>query len=447
MTEQELENLLKPNNFSVVAPAGHGKTEMIADLVKNSCGCVLLLTHTNAGVDALEKRLVKRHVSKSLYHLTTIAAFCGRWCKAYYRNANFDNSPPLYLLGNSEDDYKRSYIGARAIFFHSWAGSILRASYSTVIVDEYQDCTTSQHEMFLAISKFIPVKIFGDPMQIEFENIPVKTYPWRWRDTNPLLGKYLETLREQLSPCLRGYPCSIHIEQCNGSIEILNPETFNAYALLNDLYPYERVVYITKWQKQQLYFCKRMKGIFQYDEKQECDELFEYSRCFDEKADTELLLATTEFASKCATRISTKLFSYINRLKKGSLDFSRISKYSEFGQLLTECEMLNSGESIIKILSWFQSNDDFKKFRSELLSEMIRSIKYARSKDIPFYEASQLIRMTHDLQKSYKFHFLSSRTLLSKGLEFDCVIIDMSAENPKNRLSAKEFRPVRVELA
>ena len=227
----------------------------------------------------------------------------------------------------------------------------------------------------------------------------------------------------------------------------MNPETFNAYALLNDLYPYERVVYITKWQKQQLYFCKRMKGIFQYDEKQECDELFEYSRCFDEKADTELLLATTEFASKCATRISTKLFSYINRLKKGSLDFSRISKYSEFGQLLTECEMLNSGESIIKILSWFQSNDDFKKFRSELLSEMIRSIKYARSKDIPFYEASQLIRMTHDLQKSYKFHFLSSRTLLSKGLEFDCVIIDMSAENPKNRLSAKEFRPVRVELA
>ena len=282
MTKQELENLLKPNNFSVVAPAGDGKTEMIAELVKNSCGCVLLLTHTNAGVDALEKRLVKRHVSKSLYHLTTIAAFCGRWCKAYYRNANFDNSPPLYLLGNSEDDYRRSYIGAQAIFSHSWTGIILHASYSAVIVDEYQDCTTSQHEMFLAISKFIPVKIFGDPMQgifsfdnpvdwnnIEFENIPVKTYPWRWRNTNPLLGKYLETLREQLSPCLHGCPCSIHIEQCNGSIEILNPETFNAYALLNDLYQYEKVVYITKWPKQQLYFCKRMKGIFQYDEKQE----------------------------------------------------------------------------------------------------------------------------------------------------------------------------------
>ena len=37
-------------------------------------------------------------------------------------------------------------------------------------------------------------------------------------------------------------------------------------------------------------------------------------------------------------------------------------------------------------------------------------------------------------KKDQIFKFLSSRTLLSKGLEFDCVIIDMT-----NPLSAKDF--------
>ena len=104
MTEQESASLLRPQSFSVVAPAGHGKTEMITELVSHSCGRTLLLTHTNAGVDALEKRLRKRSVPSSLYRIATIASFCGSWCKAYYRNANLDKSPSLYLSDNAEKD-------------------------------------------------------------------------------------------------------------------------------------------------------------------------------------------------------------------------------------------------------------------------------------------------------------------------------------------------------
>ena len=39
------------------------------------------------------------------------------------------------------------------------------------------------------------------------------------------------------------------------------------------------------------------------------------------------------------------------------------------------------------------------------------------------------------------FKRLASRTLLSKGLEFDCVIIDLSKvnQNPKNNYSATEM--------
>ena len=56
MTKEELDLLLSKRNGAIIAPAGHGKTEMITDIVLASNGKQLLLTHTNAGVDALKKR-------------------------------------------------------------------------------------------------------------------------------------------------------------------------------------------------------------------------------------------------------------------------------------------------------------------------------------------------------------------------------------------------------
>lgn len=87
------------------------------------------------------------------------------------------------------------------------------------------------------------------------------------------------------------------------------------------------------------------------------------------------------------------------------------------------------------MMVWFSENKDFKAYRAELLSEMIRSVKYAIDHDLSICDASNHIRKDAELQKRYTgFKFLSSRTLLSKGLEFDCVIIDMTTP-----LSAKDF--------
>ena len=67
--------------------------------------------------------------------------------------------------------------------------------------------------------------------------------------------------------------------------------------------------------------------------------------------------------------------------------------------------------------------------------EMMRSLKYAKDHNGTIYDAAMHIRNDPMLQKRYAdFKFLSSRALLSKGLEFDCVIIDTSKQ-----LTAKEF--------
>lgn len=92
MTEEELLALEKKQNAAIIAPAGHGKTEMVADMVEYFSGKQLVLTHTNAGVDAIQKRLKKRQIPSSKFAVFTIAAFCMKWGYAYSNTAMIDTS-------------------------------------------------------------------------------------------------------------------------------------------------------------------------------------------------------------------------------------------------------------------------------------------------------------------------------------------------------------------
>lgn len=138
--------------------------------------------------------------------------------------------------------------------------------------------------------------------------------------------------------------------------------------------------------------------------------------------------------------MSTGLKSYIENLEKDRCNFSRITKHKNIGnkiELLCTTSNLNS---LYELLSCFKDLPDFKIYRKELYYEMLRSIKYARDYNASVSDGANHIRRDLHLQKRYtQFKFLSTRTLLSKGLEFDCVIIDMSDGSAKNRLNAKEF--------
>ena len=450
MTKTELNAIFASPNAAIIAPAGHGKTEMIMDIVEHASGKQLLLTHTNAGVDAIEKRLKKRNISKNKYHVATIASFCIKWCVSYPQNACFNTAlSPLNGGNEIRQYYAQLYTGAKALFVHDWARSVISASYSGVIVDEYQDCTQDQHEIFLELSKFLPVRVLGDPMQgifgfagrlvdwkhLEFPVIDIETKPWRWHNTNPWLGEYMGEVRKELLPILSGTPCVFHIEEYEEGVHLLSPQGFNGYDLLKELESYSSVIYVTKWESQQKELCKKMPGIFQYDEKQDCNELFNYARLFDEKSGTELAVAIVNFMIECATGVATELRSFRINLDKGRSDFSRIKKYSDFGNLLSIATHEQSPDKIADVLEWSRSQKEFKQYRLELLLEMVRSLRYAAENNITVFMAANHIRKDAALQKRYtNFKFLSSRTLLSKGLEFDCVIIDMSEP-----LSAKDF--------
>ena len=439
MNKDDVNRIVTCDSAYIIAPAGHGKTEMITRIVEECDRKVLVLTHTNAGVDAIRKRFKKNNVSPGKYNLSTIAGFCQRWCYSYPCTANFDTS--ISSIDNPKEFYAAIYRGMKLIAQQNWVGTVFQLSYQAIIVDEYQDCILEQHNIFLQLNKYLPVWVLGDPMQgifdwagplvdwntIPYKEITIQTYPWRWKNSNPDLGNYLTEIRRQLLPILDGKSVSINLVNNDGFLKIINPQTFNGYHLLKEWKRFKSVVFITKFERSQLQFCQNMGGIFQEDEKQDCTELYYWAKKIDETEGIERAKIVISFASLCASHVKSELSSYINRLESGSSEFSRIKKHTEIGEALKAIINHSNLSDLAHCLNVIGMCEDFNFYRTELFEGMKRSIIYAQDNNISIFDSSKHIRSDSGLQKRYNnFKYLSSRTVLSKGLEFECVVIDMT---------------------
>ncbi|CAN7142288.1 UvrD-helicase domain-containing protein [Aminobacter sp. LjRoot7] len=199
-------------NGSVVAPAGYGKTETIADIVAGtSCRC-LLLTHTLAGVDALRKRLREKGVKPYRYQLETIAAWSLRYAAAYPVTSGFPR-----LTTPRGHQWSTVYTAARQLLGGHTIDRMIQASYGLILVDEYQDCSADQHAIVVLLSRLVPTLIFGDPLQSIFDfggeatvrwqvdvlpvfpEIDELDTPWRWKNKkNDPLAEWLRIVRADL---------------------------------------------------------------------------------------------------------------------------------------------------------------------------------------------------------------------------------------------------------
>lgn len=441
MNNADIERVLSKHNAAIIAPAGHGKTEMIVDLVAHSSGKQLLLTHTNAGVDALQKRLKKKQVPSDKYAIYTIAGFCMKWCDAYPRTAELKDIPM-----SDKGFYPMYYQGAAKLFSYEWARVALKNTYLSIIVDEYQDCMLNQHAIFLKINEFMPVYVMGDPLQaifgwagelvswnsLEFEIVPVDTYPWRWYETNQELGQFLSDIRKDLFPALSGSLVSIPTVDYGNSIKIVPPNGKTHPGFLKKLQEYDSVLYITKWSREQVIVCQSTGGLFQNDEPQSLNELYAIAEIVDNQDGYSMGKAICSLFNMCATHVNEELGTYWKHVQDGNIDFTRIKKHQDFGELLSNVVKAHRKEDVLRIMTWFRNNSLFRIYRKELFLEVMRAINYSIVHGCAVIEAAHIIRMMPGQQKRYsEFKNLSSRTVLSKGLEYDCVVIDLTQAHRK----------------
>lgn len=201
-------NLAQAKLGYVESPAGCGKTEAIIRAVRDhSTGTQLILTHTNAGVSALQERFRTNNVSKEKYHIKTISGWAWSWVSKYPSNSGY----ALEDAFPRSADWKGVYIAATRLIKKCFVSYVIKNSYVGVIVDEYQDCTCSMHNLIFELKNILPCRVLGDPLQGIFDFAKedtlvdwsdVKTcfanelgqlnVPYRWNNSgNPQLGKWL----------------------------------------------------------------------------------------------------------------------------------------------------------------------------------------------------------------------------------------------------------------
>lgn len=205
-----------PDREYVEAPAGHGKTESIVQKIASQTGKqkILVLTHTNAGVNSLKRRLKKNSIDSAMYDLQTIDAFCLKYSR-YYPSIS---GMPKKIEDFAYIDYKQAQKGAIEIFKHKEFKTYLAKRYSLLVVDEYQDCSLNQHNLVLQLSEILKCLVFGDPMQGIFDfdsdgfsweehlspNFNKSSeisldIPYRWVNSgNEELGLWISEVRETL---------------------------------------------------------------------------------------------------------------------------------------------------------------------------------------------------------------------------------------------------------
>lgn len=218
-------DLLTINRGTVTAPAGCGKTHLIADALKRHADSkpVLVLTHTNAGVVALRNRLDREGVPSGAYRLSTIDGWAMRLISMFPAKSGHD--PSILDLNYPDTDYPNIRNAAATLLASGHMTDILKSSYSRIFVDEYQDCSTRQHVLATWAAQVLPSAVLGDPLQAIFGfgsdgladwNKDVLTYfplagelntPWRWINAQAQpLGQWLLSIRTQL---LQGQPVDL----------------------------------------------------------------------------------------------------------------------------------------------------------------------------------------------------------------------------------------------
>jgi len=210
----------------VEAPAGCGKTEAIVKTVGNYCSDPqLILTHTHAGVGALRQRFKDHQVPTNRFHVDTIAGWSWGWVRKYPQNSTYQGSIDF-------PEWDNVYGAMSKLLQKDFVKQVIYNSYSGVIVDEYQDCTISMHQLIISLGGILPCRVLGDPLQgiFGFRQEPLIDWsdvkndfstdlgkldiPYRWiKADNETLGRWLLETRsdflQNLEPDFRHSPVEV----------------------------------------------------------------------------------------------------------------------------------------------------------------------------------------------------------------------------------------------
>ena len=424
--------LVNAQRAFVIAPAGCGKTELIARAIELDEGRSLVLTHTHSGVNALRSRLSRLGVPATRFHVATIAGLGLRYAAAYPALSG------LAVASPTGDEWPQVYSATIELLRHRVVRDVLERSYSGVYVDEYQDCDFSQHSIVMAVAEVLPCRLLGDPLQgifdfagqavdwrehvePQFERLPNLRTPHRWRETNPDLGEWLTAIRPLLAS---GDPVDLSL----GPSQRLatSPANQRAACYQASAKRGQSVVAIGKWPSDCHNLAGKLGGTFGSMEELDCRDLMKFARALDNAssghARAVLLL---DFASSCFTVVGSRLAMFREQYASGQIpDTRRLTVNRDAVESLNRVATEATVSSLLAAARILDRMPGARLYRRELWREM----KTTLGTQVGHPEQGVAVTAWQVRDRARRVgrrpeQRVVSRTLLVKGLEFDHAIV------------------------
>ncbi len=436
----------------VIAPAGYGKTHLIAMAVQKATRRQLILTHTFAGVNSIKVKMATLKVPAANFHVDTIASFSLRICLAYPKSSGWNTANPDGVKWNN------LYESCVGLLAKPFIQKILTATYQGVYVDEYQDCSDLQHALVSQLAEFLPTRILGDPMQAIFEigdQVPVdwekSVYPtfeslgklerpWRWENAEqPQLGAWLKAVRAKLEngekfDLVVGRPTSVNFEcvepdwlearQCATILKLLGNEQSVMALHGGDN--------ISKARTHKL--AQKTSGKFSSIEEIEGKVLHAFIKKLAKAKTVQIgFLLIVNFAKDCFTKVGEVLTA-------GTRDgkIAKETRATKYPLLLSAANAYLADPTSQNLKDFFlalRDNPETGAYRRDLLYRFLNVLKIHIDKEAEtLTDAAALYQ--RDMRQSGRpisHRKLIGTTLLVKGLEYDhAVVLNADALNAKH---------------
>ncbi|WP_242352350.1 MULTISPECIES: UvrD-helicase domain-containing protein [unclassified Anaeromyxobacter] len=415
----------------VVAPAGCGKTQLIALAVRQESGKPqLVLTHTHAGVHAIRRRMNLLGVPANAYRLDTIAGWGLALASAYPRTSRLLDTDPVGAGWNEVYDAAARALRAPAL------RAVVRASYAGAYVDEYQDCTVRQHEMVLALADVLPCRVLGDPLQgifdfrdepsidwdqhvfREFALVGTPRVAYRWKSRNPSLGEWVgaartaieadEVLKIGPGTPVRWVPVDNEKEQVRLYYSAANRQG--------------TTVIVRCYPQQCANTARRLTGTFSVIETVELEDLVEVAKILDAAKGTVAAAAVLDYVAGCVTGLTTEVRSRIVRAIAGKTRKPLPLDLQPSLAALRELESSCTPDSALAAVDALCA--DRTVFRRDALRAFRRTLQQKRADaEVSYREAARRVRNRARGGGAQVPRLGIGTTLRIKGLEFDHAIV------------------------
>lgn len=443
-----MDNSNSPENFAaqqkavVAAPAGCGKTELIADSIKYCNGRQLVLTHTHAGIDSLRSKFHKKGIQSNRYNLETIHSFALQYSAAYPSISKIPCKQP-----KSDEDYPKVIEAANVFLGTSLAKEILLNSYSGIFVDEYQDCTIDQHNLILKIADILPCRIVGDYLQgifdfggnrivawekdvyPNFKKIEGLKEPYRWKNKNYELGRWLLDARsciENKKPIyLSGAPITWNRQLPSEENKVLL-SLFNANGSV-------LAVCAPENPNKPHSLAENQKNRYRTIEPITSDEICKHATDIENNTGEKRLDAVLGFAYKCLTNVSTPckyMRNQIDNARYRPREDDKKKLHDLFNKIISESDL----QPVRDLYNYLMQKYIPTRGRDQLWNEMKKGLEGVI---VGSYE--KLENAVWQIRNIYRFvgrkipSRCISRTVLIKGLECEHgVVIDADSFDSKN---------------